>query len=154
MKKLLIILCVAFTSLFASAQKSHFGMLLGAAYDLEEVSNSLVLYYGNRCHCMSSGKHYSAIIYEDTQIKNGTFKRCTIYFYNNYFWKIVYEDIKTDAQSFANNLEWEYSDYSISDTDYEYKFGDVEVKFDGEDLRYVSNKVTRSMYNSIRGGYF
>jgi hypothetical protein len=128
-------------------------MLLGSSYDTNDLTYSLKSYYGDLCNVLESGAYYTATIYTQTNYMDTDFKRCTIYFYKNHFWKIVYEGIQSDARAFANTLEWNYRDYSTSDTNYEYKFGDSEMAFNGEDLRIVSDKVTKKIYDTIRGGY-
>lgn len=128
-----------------SVQKEHFGMMLGTRYNTDNIAWDFLEHFGDRADFGSSGDFYQIRVYSKCSKNGGTFGGCTIDFYKGRFWKIVYHDIKNAPREFANNLENKLINYSISETSYEYQCGDIYIKFDGEDLRFVSESVTRAI---------
>ena len=128
-----------------SVQKEHFGMMLGTRYNTDNIAWEFLEHFGDRVDFRSSGDFYQIGVYSKCSKNGGTFGGCTIDFYKGRFWKIVYHDIKNAPREFANNLENKLINYSISETSYEYQCGDIYIKFDGEDLRFVSKSVTRAI---------
>lgn len=128
-----------------SVQKEHFGLMLGSRYNTDDIAWEFLGHYGDRVDFRSSGDFYQIGVYSKCSKEGGTFDGCTIDFYKGRFWKIVYHDIKNEPREFANKLENKLINYSISDTEYEYQCGDIYIKFNGEDLRYVSDSVTKTV---------
>ena len=128
-----------------SVQKEHFGMMLGSRYNTDDIAWDFYEHYGERADFRSSGDFYQIGVYSKCSKEGGTFAGCTMDFYKGRFWKIVYHDIKNNPREFADKLENKLINYSISDTSYEYQCGDIYIKFDGEDLRYVSESVTKAI---------
>lgn len=146
MKRLIaIILALQFTTINAFAQKEHFGMILGSRYDTGAVSWEFFERYGTSADSSGTGNFYQIRVYSNCSKEGGTFGQCTIDFYKGRFWKIVYEDIINDSNDFANRLERKYMKYSISETNFEYQYGNIYFEFDGNRLRYVDESVSRSM---------
>ncbi|MGL5979381.1 MAG: hypothetical protein ACRCZY_00600 [Phocaeicola sp.] len=151
MKKLILLTLVLVSSLFTSAQTTHFGMVLGQSYNLSEVTASFESLYGSSCMCGSSRKFYNAMIFKKCDFQGAEFSSCDVYFFGNQFWKIIYKRTLENPETIAEFLETEYGDYSDSEGGYEYR--GISIKFEGNNLHFISNKVTRSMFNSINGGF-
>lgn len=145
MKKFLFTILAILFSVNAFAQKEHFGMILGSQYNTGSVSWEFFERYGNSADSGGTGDFYQIRVYSKCTKEGGTFGGCTIDFYKGKFWKICYSDIKNDPNEFAENLEWKYKNYSVSETDFEYKYGNIYFEFDGKRLRYVDESVSRSM---------
>lgn len=145
MKKLLIACLSMLISVNVFAQKEHFGMILGSHYNTGSVSWEFFERYGTSADSGGSGDFYQIRVYSSCSKEGATFGNCTIDFYKGRLWKVIYEDIQSNPTAFAEKLEWKYMDYSVSDTDFEYQYGNVYFEFDGNKLRYVDENVTRSM---------
>ena len=128
-----------------SVQKVHFGMILGSRYNTDDIDWNFLVQYGDRAYFGTSGDIHQIRVYSECSKEGGTFGGCTIEFYKGRFWKIVYHDIKNEPREFANELEYQYSDYSISDTDYEYQYGDISIDFNGKELRYASESILKDI---------
>lgn len=126
-------------------QKEHFDLTLGSRYNTEEIGRKFKFYYEDYAYCGGTGDFYQISVYYKCSKEGATFGGCTIDFYKGRFWKISYRDIKNAPQEFANKLENKLRNYSVSDTRYEYQCGDIYVEFDGKDLRYVSESVTKAI---------
>jgi len=145
MKKILFIILATLISVSTFAQKSHFGLVLGSHYDVEQIGRDFISLYGNYANCGGSGSIYQIRIYADCNKEDATFGHCTIDFYKGRLWKVTYENIKSDPNEFAKKLERRYMDYSVSETDFEYKYGNISFEFNGDMLRYVDESVSRSI---------
>lgn len=148
MKKFLFTLLIMFTSANVFSQKEHFGLMLGAHYKVGDIGRNFKSFYGDYADCGGSGDFYQVRLYFDFKDcpykcnkEGATFGSCTINFYKGRFWKISYEDIKNDPNKFAEELEWKFSNYSISETEYEYRCGDIYFDFNGQRLFYVHENV-------------
>lgn len=126
-----------------SVQKEHFGLILGSSYNVSNIAWQFIDHYGDDADCGGTGDFYQIRVYDKRGSDGGVFGFSTIDFYKGRFWKICYSKIYSDPQEFADNLERKYSVYSVSDTRYEYQCGDIYIEFDGKELRYVSESVTR-----------
>lgn len=126
-------------------QKEHFDLALGSRYNTEEVGRKFKFYYEDYAYCGGTSDFYQISVYCKCSKEGATFDGCTIDFYKGRFWKIVYRDIKNAPQEFANKLENKLRNYSVSDTKYEYQCGDVYIEFDGAELLYVSESVTKAV---------
>ena len=145
MKKILLAIIAILISANAFAQKEHFGMILGSRYNTDSIAWEFFERFGDSADFGSSGDFYQIRVYYKCSKEGGTFSGCTIDFYKGKFWKISYNNIKNDPNIFAENLEWKYRNYSVSKTDYEYQYGNINFEFDGSRLRYVDESVSRSM---------
>lgn len=146
MKRFLFTLFVMSIQLSAFSQKEHFGLILGSSYNVEEIVREFRYRYGNDADCGDYGDFYQVRLYCDYNKEGATFENSTIDFYKGKFWKVSYESIKNDPNEFARKLEWKFGDYSISETEYEYQYGNINFYFDGDRLLYVNESVTRSMW--------
>lgn len=145
MKKFLFTLFVISISLSAFSQKEHFGLILGSSYNVEEIGRDFRSLYGDCVDYGGSGDFYHISFYCDYNKEGATFGMFTIDFYKGRFWKVYYKDIQNDPNEFARKLERKFGDYSISATEYEYKYGNIYIEFDGDRLRYVNRSVSKSM---------
>ena len=145
MKKFLFTLLALFFSTITFAQKEHFGLILGSHYNVEQIGKDCKIYYGNNAGCGGSGNFYQIRIYSNCSKEGATFGHCTIDFYKGRLWKVTYENIQNDPNEFAKKLERRYYDYSVSETKFEYQYGNISFDFDGDRLRYVDESVSRSM---------
>ena len=128
-----------------SVAKEHFGMFLASYYNVDEIAWEFKDHYGDYVLFNGSGNFHQISVYYKCSKEGGTFGGCTITFYKGKFWQIIYRNIKNNPQEFANKLENKLKNYSISDTRYEYLCGDVYVHFDGEELLYTSESVTKAI---------
>lgn len=128
-----------------SVQKEHFGMILGSHYNVDGIAWEFYEHYGDRADFGSSGDFHQIIVYSKCTKEGAIFGGCTVDFYKGKFWKIIYRKIEDNPREFANRLENKLINYSISDTKYEYQCGDVYIEFDGEELLYVSESVTKAV---------
>lgn len=128
-----------------SVQKEHFGMILGSRYDLDGIARDFKEHFRERADFGSSGDFFQIRVYSKCSKEDGLFESCTMDFHKGRFWKISYQEMINNPREFANKLENKLINYSISETEYEYKCGDVYIEFDGEDLRYVSESVTKAV---------
>lgn len=138
------------SSLSAKTQRvvagiEHFGMMLGSRYNTDDIDCFFYERYGENAFCGGCGDIHQIRVFSNCRIEEGVFGLFTIDFYKGRFWKIVYSDIKNEPLEFADKLEYKYSDYSISDTSYEYQCGDVNIEFFRNELKYTSYSVTKSI---------
>ena len=145
-KKIFIILALLFITTSAFSQKEHFGLILGSSYNVEEIGREFRSLYGNCVDYGGSGDFYQIRFYCDYNKEGATFGMFTIDFYKGRFWKVYYEDIQNDPNQFARRLESKFGGYSISATEYEYQYGNINFEFDGDRLLYVSESVSKSMW--------
>ena len=131
-----------------SVHQIHYGLTLGAAYNPNDVAWKCLERYGERADFGESGNFYQIRIYSECTQEGAVFGGFTIDFYKGRFWKIIYQDVKNDPREFADRLENKLINYSVSDTRYEYQCGDTYIEFDGEDLFYVSESVTKSILDA------
>lgn len=128
-----------------SAQKEHFGLILGSRYNTGEIEKMFKFYYEDNADCGGSGDFYQIRVYYECSKEGANFGNYSITFYKGRFWKIIYHNIKSEPSEFAKKLENTLIDYSISETKYEYQCGDIYITFDRTDLSYVSGSVTGSI---------
>lgn len=136
------------------AQKEHFGMIQGPHYNTDNIARGFLEHYGDSADFGDSGNFYQIRVYSSCSKEGAPFGGCTIDFYKGRFWKIRYSDIKNDPNYFAERLEWKYMDYSISETNFEYRYDSVYFEFDGNQLRYIDENVSRSCLATDKAKYF
>ena len=144
-KRIFIILALLFITTRAFSQKEHFGLILGSSYNVEEIGREFRSHYGNSADCGGYGDFYQVRLYSTSNKEGASFGNCTLDFYKGRLWKVYYENIQQNPNDFANRLERKYGNYSISDTRYEYQYGNINIDFDGDRLLYVNESVSKSM---------
>lgn len=72
------------------------------------------------------------------------FGRVAFWFYNNTFWKIVFENIKTDSKVMANIIKQKYTKFSKATENYGY------IRYRGSSADLVHNEY--NLQYIIRGG--
>lgn len=128
-----------------SAQKEHFGLILGSRYNTGEIEKMFKFYYEDNAYSLGDDHIFETTVVYQYSKEGEPFSGWTMFFYNGRFWKIIYRNIKSEPNAFANKLEKKLIEYSISETEYEYQCGDIYIKFDGKDLSYVSESVTKAI---------
>ena len=100
---------------------------------------------GYNCQGGSSGSIGEITIYSKVTVNDIQFKYCTLYFYNNTFWKIFYYNTLEEPKTIVSCLERKYDCESDSEDEFYYRNKDLEIQFDGKDLKYISLSVTTSI---------
>ena len=144
MKKILFLLATTLVVLSSSAQRIHFGCALGRNVDIKETC-AYIESLGYNCQGGSSGSIGEITIYSKVTVNDIQFKYCTLYFYNNTFWKIFYYNTLEEPKTIVSCLERKYDCESDSEDEFYYRNRDLEIQFDGKDLKYISLSVTTSI---------
>ena len=98
-----------------TAQKDHFGLLLGSSCDVLYIAHQLVSFYGDAVDAGGTEEFYQVRVYSETIKEGGTFGNYTMDFYKGRFWKIIYDNYSGNPQEFADKLERKLHKYSVSD---------------------------------------
>lgn len=145
MKKILFLLIATFVALSSSAQRVHFGCVLGQNADMKEIC-TYIENLGYNCQGGNSGSIGEITIYSEVTVNDMRFKYCTLYFYNNIFWKIFYYNTIEEPETVVSLLERKYDCESTREDEFYYRNRDLEIQFDGKNLKYISLSVTTSIF--------
>lgn len=125
------------------------GTVLGVTGRQETMRKLSGLGYNYRTE--SSGLFARVVTTQGCKYEEADFNDISFYFFKDRLWKITFEYCQSDPQSLGNRIESKYSDYSTSDTHYEYMDGDVILTFDGSMLTFQSNAVLNLIARSVDG---
>lgn len=148
MKKILFLVVATFVALSSYAQRVHFGCVLGQNVDIKE-TYAYIKSLGYDCRGGGSGSIGEITIYSKVTVDNIQFEYCTLYFYNNKFWKIFYYNTLQEPESVVSYLEHKYDCESDSGDEFCYQNRDLEIQFEENDLTYISLSVTNSIFYGL-----
>ncbi len=118
------------------------GCTIGVTTEVDALKNLNRL--GIRYRESSGGASDVLIIDGNIECEGARFKSVSLWFYNNIFWKIVFEKMETDSKILANIIKQKYSRFSKIPDKYNY------IRYIGHSTDLVHNEY--NLQYIIRGG--
>ena len=118
------------------------GCTLGVTSEVDALKNLSKL--GIQFSNYSGGASDVLTIYGNIECEGAKFRSVSLWFYNNIFWKIVFESMITDSNILKNTISKKYSKFSKSTEQYGY------IRYKGYSADLVHNQ--DNLQYTIRGG--
>lgn len=118
------------------------GCTLGVTTEVDALKNLNRL--GIQCDPSMAGASEVLTIRGDIECEGAKFRSVSLWFYNNVFWKIVFESMLTDSNILAKTIRQKYSRFSYVKDRYNY------IRYVGSSTDLVHNDA--NLQFTIRGG--